>query len=375
MFTEILKCVNDDDLSESGGGHGQKGVDFQRYWAIKRIIDLEDAGVKDFLILIEAIQDVAELDSTTSPTSICMYQVKKKDRNEWSWNKLTNLGIPKSKSKSTKGSFKDSSLGKLYASVIAFDKLNASGRFISNSGCNIPLASGGNAATSLLSCLNHLSDDYKQLIREKMVELSSEAKADSTLPRIYLEKVALPPDDPKTHLIGHAYQFLEKRSPKHSGQARSFVDALMAIISPLGSKTDTCSTFDELCDLHGFTRKQFVNALSDLEVVPDLLAYLETWLNQLTNEGLGFLDITAIRASTAAIYRNQLLGNTDISQEDEALINDCNIFLEKNDIPAKLLPFFESAYDHLVKCHSTFTRPQILSQFALRAISKCVDQI
>ena len=90
-ITDLLSVVNDTVLAETGGGHGQKGIDFQRYWTIHHMIELENSGVEDFLILIEAVQDVAELDSCTSPTSICLYQVKKKDRKEWSWNELTKL--------------------------------------------------------------------------------------------------------------------------------------------------------------------------------------------------------------------------------------------------------------------------------------------
>jgi hypothetical protein len=37
--TEILAASIAPSVSESGGGYGQKGVDFQRYWAIARTIE------------------------------------------------------------------------------------------------------------------------------------------------------------------------------------------------------------------------------------------------------------------------------------------------------------------------------------------------
>lgn len=78
QFTELLDVTNRDDLAEVGGGHNQKGVEFQRHWAVMRMFELEKAGQKDFLFLFEAIQDVAILDSCVSPTTICVYQIKKK---------------------------------------------------------------------------------------------------------------------------------------------------------------------------------------------------------------------------------------------------------------------------------------------------------
>jgi len=372
-ITDLLSVINDTVLAETGGGHGQKGIDFQRYWTIHRMIELENSGVEDFLILIEAVQDVAELDSCTSPTSICLYQVKKKDRKEWSWNELTKLKKP-NKKKNNDSSFKESPLGKLYATFIAFGHLNVSCKFISNRGCDIPLETGKSAATSLPSSLNHLSEDYKQLIREKMAELSTEIDANAALPNIYLEKVAIPPDDPKTHVVGFAHQFLKNRSPRHAGQASSFVEALMAIIGPLGARTDACNTFDELCCLHGFSRTQFSNALGDLEKVPDILSHLEFWLEQLRTEGIGIMEITSIRTCASTIFRKQVIG-IESKDDEENMLQDIDKFLKENAISNVLKPVFEEVYNLLSKKYSNANRSQIFAQFAIRAIKKCVDQI
>lgn len=104
-----------------------------------RIFELEQSGATDFLLLFESIQDIAELDSSSNgPTLIRIYQVKKKDRNEWSWKELT--GLPKPKSRQMRLFFdpqelskvKESPLGKLYASVIAFRNIASEGHFVSN---------------------------------------------------------------------------------------------------------------------------------------------------------------------------------------------------------------------------------------------------
>ena len=67
---EVFQVATNKALTETGGGHGQKGVDFQRAWALSRMFEIEDSGATDFLFLFEAIQDVAVLDSPTKPTTI-----------------------------------------------------------------------------------------------------------------------------------------------------------------------------------------------------------------------------------------------------------------------------------------------------------------
>jgi hypothetical protein len=42
------------------------------------MFELTEAGAKDFLLLYEAIQDIAVLNSSAVPTSISIYQVEKR---------------------------------------------------------------------------------------------------------------------------------------------------------------------------------------------------------------------------------------------------------------------------------------------------------
>jgi len=95
---ELLSVANNPKYSESGGGHGAKGVDFSRIWAVFRMIELEKANEPDFLLLFESVQDVAELDSVTAPTRVKVYQVKKKDSGTWTWSVLTGTVEPKASS-------------------------------------------------------------------------------------------------------------------------------------------------------------------------------------------------------------------------------------------------------------------------------------
>lgn len=367
---KILSVTNDKILGESGGGHNQKGVDFQRYWTIQRMIELEESGAEDYLILIEAIQDVAEFDNPISPSSVTLYQVKKKDRKEWTWNELTKIKKPTNRSKANTDGFAKSPIGKIYATMIALDDFSVDGKFVSNRGCDIPLDGGLNAATSVSASFDSLPCDDKKLLVEAMKGLHPDADPHSVLPELYMEKVAIPVDDPRTHLVGAAHQFLEKRSPAHAGQASSFIDALMAIIGPLGAKTDSCASFNELCKQHGYTRTQFLGAIGDLESIPDLKQQVDMWIEKLANEGLGILMITAVKTEVSAILRRNIMGQ---SEPEPGLVDDCDNFLSVNPITIDISPVLEKGYEFMEEKYKGLKKSQIYAQLIVRAI-KCVDQ-
>lgn len=373
---EVFRVASSKELAETGGGHNQKGVDFQRAWALSRMFELEENGTNDFLILFEAVQDVAELDSETAPSSIRIYQVKKKDRGEWEWSQLTRLPAPakKNRKEKTTDEIKNSPIGKLYSAVLAFKDMKSSGAFLSNTGCNLPLASGNNAATSVSCDLSQLEAGHLDLLKAGLESLDEAGVSPANPELIRIEKVQIHPDAPATHLQGIAVAFLNKRSPRHAGQAKSLIDALLAEVGPLGAKTDTCSNFEELRRQRGYSREQFVSALGSLEQVPDLLALADAWLDQLATEGaLNFMEATRVRIAMAAIYKRQVMGGDD--PLTSALASDCDAWLESHTPGSLLSPFFDGARSYLAPSHPSFRAAELIAHIALRAVRKCVDQI
>lgn len=377
-LAEILAVSNDASLSEVGGGHNQKGIEFQRNWALIRMFELEEAGEPDFLLLFEIIQDLAVLDSSTAPTAISIYQVKKKDRKEWTWGTLTSLHTPElpGKKKVKAKPLTDlvnSPVGKLYATVRAFSVLNSHGRFISNAGCDLPLADGTNAATSMPTALSELSPHLRDLLSEGMKILHGSDTSTPDLSKIHVERVGLPVEDPTTFTVGVAHKFLLGRSPRHAGQARSLVDTLLAKVGPLGAKTDTCKSFADVKERHGYSRDEFAAALGNLEELRDLLHHLDTWLTQLAHEGMGFMEVTAIRVAATSIYRRQVMGSH--SARHGEVVAACDAWLADKTDPVKLLPFFTDALAHLSVAFPGAKKAELQAHFALRAIMKCVDPI
>ena len=70
--------LNDSLTKERGGRHGGKGHEFQRYWALCHLLEL-DLEQDDYLLLIEFIEDVAVLDTAIAPKRLDLFQIKKKE--------------------------------------------------------------------------------------------------------------------------------------------------------------------------------------------------------------------------------------------------------------------------------------------------------
>lgn len=382
--TEVLLVANNPKFSESGGGHGAKGVDFSRWWAVYRMIELEKSNEPDFLLLFESVQDIAELDSTSNPTRAKVYQIKKKDSGTWSWSVLTGTASPKRPPSSSNKSRKpasppqppsfervsDSAIGKLYLSLNAFDTLPVEGIFLSNAGCDFPLAGGGSTATSMTCTLSDLAHTHVKLLEDAFILLTPTV-SNPNLARLKLQKVAIHPDDLTAPVIAAALDLITDRSPEHSAQAKIFVESLVMKISPLSRKTDVCLTYDSLVRERGFTREAFLNALAALEALPDRMRLLEIWLLELKQEGMGLMDLTSIRVEAAKAQQERLAGGNKLSKEIDKF---CDTWISARPSPDNLTSYINSALVLLKEEFNGHRESELIARFIMRAITKCVGQ-
>lgn len=368
-FKEIFSLSQDETLAESGGGHGQKGVDFQRYWAMVRIFELKKSKVPDFLILFESVQDVAELDSETAPSKIDVYQIKKKDSGEWSFNSLTGLQNPKP-GKSNKFDAEvvaKSALGKLYRAGIAFRHLDSEVHFVSNAGCDLPLAGSGKAAKNLKSLVSDLDGDYVTALTSAFAQLHDPIGPIPDLSKISLRKTTLHPDDQERLALGAAVEFLTDHMPAHAGQAKALIDLLFARLSALGRQTNKVGTFEELRTQRGFSHREMDIALNNLESIPDLKQYLDLILAHLASEGLDPLKRIAILSGATHYFSALVTGQR--SEEEKDLVSDCIKLAPQIFSKRPLLPVLESYVLDLRNTYTEIKEPQIFA-YLLIQVSK-----
>lgn len=366
-FTEIFSLSQDPELAEVGGGHGQKGVDFQRYWAILRIFELKQDGSTDFLLLFESIQDVAEFDSETAPSRVDIYQIKKKDSGEWSFNELTGLLKPDGRKKKVPPSLSKvgkSPLGKLYKAGLAIQHLEANAHFVSNAGCDLPLVTSG-SASALLKCLaSDLDASHASPLAEGLALLHAAPGEVPDLKRLALCKTTLHPDAPHLMALGAATAYLSKNLPASAGQAKAFVDALFAQLSALGRQTQPAASFKELRRKQGYSMAELNSALADLKSVPDLKSYLDTVLNGLLLEGLAPLRRISIDVGVTKYFSAVVSGTW--GDEELALIDECAKAALQLHASSPLLPALEAETVKIAGSHPAFKNTEVFAYLLIQ---------
>jgi hypothetical protein len=366
-FTEIFSLSQDPVLAEVGGGHGQKGVDFQRYWAILRIFELKQDGSNDFLLLFESIQDVAEFDSETAPSRVDIYQIKKKDSGEWSFNELTGLLKPdgrKKKVSPTLSKVGKSPLGKLYKASLAVQHLEAYAHFVSNAGCDLPLVKSG-SASALLKCLvSELDTSHASPLAEGLALLHAAPGKVPDLKRLALRKTTLHPDDPHLMALGAATAYLSKHLPASAGQAKAFVDALFAQLSALGRQTQPVASFEELRRQRGYSMADLNSALADLKGVPDLKSYLDKVLDGLLLEGLAPLRRISIDVGVTKYFSAVVSGTW--GGDELALIDECTKAASPLLASSSLLPALEAETARIAASHQAFKNTEVFAYLLIQ---------
>lgn len=260
---EICDIEGNDDLHDYGGAHGNKGNDFARFWLISELLRLSQSGVKDYLFILEYVQDVARLDTSTNPSEITLYQLKKKENGAWDLNMLAGLTNKGTTVKT------DTPLAKLLRSILSFKQLSARAEFVSNARYKVELDTGESALSLDYLSLNDLAATHRTHIEDSTANTHGIPVADVALNRVALRYVPIEVNDMRVHIIGTAHGFLKKLSIEHAAQADAFVDALFAQLATASRHTSKCQTWEELVSTRGYSKSQFDGALTALQLLPD----------------------------------------------------------------------------------------------------------
>lgn len=374
-LAKIFAASTDPALAESGGAHNQKGVDFQRYWAILRALTLEQEGATDFVLLFESVQDVLELDSEHDPSRARVYQVKKKDSGEWEWKELTALdgppilkadGTPRKKRQPKNPdkapTFLDSPVGKLAACVRILSGIHTTGHFISNAGCAVPLATppGGSASAAQQCNLGQLEKWYGTSLEASLSSLGEPSADPLPLAHLYLERTTVHPDAPEDALIGRANLLLTSRSPAHAAQAKTLVQSLFVSVSAKGRHTGQCQTMEDLRKRRGFGRIDLQKSLSELEKVPDLASLRATWMKRLADEGFNFLEHTRVEVALSELERERLSGIASTTEDFQATLA---AWVSQNSPDSSLKSFLMSGAEQLTTQFPSISRIRLYAHY------------
>jgi len=369
---EILAASNAPGVYESGGGYGQKGVDFQRYWAINRIIELVDADQPDFLILFESLQDVVEFDSPTGPARAKVYQLKMKDTGEWTWKSLTALPLKARKKKNSQeltvpSPFSESPIGKLASTVAELQTIQTEGAFVSNLGCSAAMEKGSTAGSVKVCKFSELSKELRDQISPELTKLKKAISLDS----LQFHKTDLSLEDPDNHVAGKVNSFLLKAAPKHAGQCRSFSDSLFATLSARGRKTDPSPDFASLVSNRGFSKTEFMNAVEALRSVPDQQEVVNSWLTILLNEKMPLKEYTRLQMKLLQLQEARLRTGTTVQSP---LYQAVRTWVTSHPAVESILAFLRAGTDAMIAEFPEAPRDEVQAFILLEGITQCLSQ-
>lgn len=264
-FYDIL---NDSLTKERGGRHGGKGHEFQRYWALCHLLQV-DLEKDDYLLLLEFIEDVAVMNSEIAPDQMELFQLKKKEGSSSKWTKTT-LAKPPKEGKSI--------LAKLHDSKSIAKDETASIAFVSNAPVELQLGSGDDVANlsefSASQIDVGLLTDLKSSVAKELGRDVSEIDFDN----LKFIRSPLAMDDLENHATGRVSTFLATKFPDHSPRADVLCKAIYSEIKVKATSTEEAANFGDLKRIRGISKQQFsemvaltLSRKSDSDVIDGLL--------------------------------------------------------------------------------------------------------
>jgi len=307
MLKEVITALEefevieaDDALHDFGGLHGSKGHDFAAFWVIQRVTELEQANPADYLFVCEYMQDVAEFDSSTAPTRVQLYQLKKKEDGYWTSSTLTGQSgkakIPKT----------DKPIWKLLRHIRSVKKAEAIGAFVTNAKFDVALATGQSSVNETRIGLDKLDAAHATKLKEALAAAEGVKPEDVDLSTIELRSEAIAINDMQRHANGVVLEFLSTVAPEHAGMAASLVDTLYVQLKKTARRTEKCASWDELVSRRGFTRARFQKAVEDLKTIPDRASARTALFDKISKDWRN-ADCTRVLAALTRCAREKVL--------------------------------------------------------------------
>lgn len=267
----FLDILNDSLTKERGGRHGGKGHEFQRYWALCHLLQV-DLEKDDYLLLLEFIEDIAVMNSEITPDQMELFQLKKKEGSSSKWTKTT-LAKPLKEGKSI--------LAKLHESKSIAKGETAAIAFVSNAPVELKLGSGEDPTG-----LSEFS--ASQIDSVLLTELKSSVAAelgcdlgDIDFDNLKFIRSPLAMDDLENHVIGRVATYLAAKFPDHSPRADVLCKAIYSEIKVKATSTEEAASFGDLKRIRGVSKKQFSSMValtlsrkSDSDVIDGFLVGL-----------------------------------------------------------------------------------------------------
>lgn len=187
--TVIADFLSTAPLAEEGGAISADRFDYQKNWALARLLTLHQ-GSGNYVLLCELHEDIAVLDCPDQPSRAAFYQIKTSAKSAWTLKKLTN------RKKGKSGDALPSILGRLCAKAAQLKQEQVTFQFVTNvgSGYGFPVTEKAAEVSgerlfqvlkpaeweTISSCLaDELGEDFEEPLREQLTVSISQIHLDT----------------------------------------------------------------------------------------------------------------------------------------------------------------------------------------------------
>lgn len=346
-FDEILSKLP----SDVGGSTADNGFSFQKNWALKKLLELEDSG-ESYTIIFDYHDDIEVLDSDEDATNIDFYQIKTSG-NYWQASKLCQ------KENDSKGKAKKSYLGKLINHYLEFEKTRdvyfVTNTFVSKNHFD----SKSDSHDEILS-FSKLSEKVQNDIKAKIEEELGTHINSNNYEHLFIIQNQLNLNDSTDSLVGKVTTFLRKHLGTSEINSRSFYDAIFAEITKRNDYKEVCHTKEELFTHKAISKSQFESFINELHNYTSFDMKCQYAMRELM-DGTNFQQRRIIKHELENKIRNEYFqyDNIEFCKLSNCIrdvnlhikFEDCNTFWELGN---KILAEVKSKYSNPLEYKDSF---------------------
>ncbi|ATZ63024.1 dsDNA nuclease domain-containing protein [Acinetobacter bereziniae] len=252
---EIIKNLFDTLEDEKTGAQAKRGFRYQDWWCTQKIFSIwATENIKDFALGVEVKEDAVLIDSISSPKSIELYQIKKRENRNWS---ITDLTRVETQDKSI--------LSKLYSRIVTFPPTDIRLFFITNSSLKAKHDDNKkdifHTNINFNKDLNQIEKDKIKLSIQKQLNLVDEVD----LNKMYFNVSSLPLENTDKHIYGCIYALnAEHKFPFSIKNIHVAANHITHIFNKLSADTGYATNLTKFLS-RCLTREQLENIISIVE--------------------------------------------------------------------------------------------------------------
>lgn len=283
MTTALLSALASRSPREDSGSRSSNRFDFQKNWAICKMIELHQSGV-DYLLLLDYHEDIVLLDSESAPSTACYFQVKTK-RTHWTLAPLL------SRRKGADSKPLPSTLGRLYSNYFLKPDATKALCLVSNAPFRIRLAGGGTGESRSRIEGTELEHDEMRKVESRLgAELKKTIELEDSPPLIF-EVTPISLDEHTTHTRGRVSEFLEVEFPNQAPSVGATYRTFFEEVRRRTNREGSVHSVAELAKKKGIGRSFLSGILRDIELPRSLEPLWTEASARLESEGVSSLKV------------------------------------------------------------------------------------